>query len=420
MLAFNVSSGGLSARVRLLACALICATALLAAAQQTRAATVNSPNAGPISIPTSGVASPYPSTSTITGTSGVIADVNVRINDFSHTWPDDVAIVLQAPNGQTVGLMADRCGSADMVVDDLIFDDSASAVLSDSGACSGGTYDVTAVSSSLGGGAPAAPYGANLRSLNGASANGAWKLWVIDDSGSDSGSIVSWSVQVVTAAAYIDPSAGPSIPYPLAQTVSGMSGPITDVNVLVSGITHGWADDLDVLLKSPSGKTVLLMSDACGGKNMNSIDWLFDDGAPVGLSDSTSADCDAFAVRPSNFEGASDTFPSGPVAPFGSTLSVFNGDDANGVWQLYIYDDVGIDGGFFEDGYQLQITTQPPVIPAPVVAKSVCDGLKGRALRRCKSRQACLRKYKAKKGRSLTKRQKAARKRCLAKARKRR
>ncbi len=48
---------------------------------------------------------------------------------------------------------------------------------------------------------------------------------------------------------------------PASINVSGRQGTITDVNVRLTGISHTFPDDLDVILESPSGRTALIMSD---------------------------------------------------------------------------------------------------------------------------------------------------------------
>src|SRR3712207_7848809 len=53
--------------------------------------------------------------------------------------------------------------------------------------------------------------------------------------------------------------------YPSEIAVSGLTGPITDVTVTLHRFGHDFASDVDILLVSPSGKSVILMSDACGG-----------------------------------------------------------------------------------------------------------------------------------------------------------
>jgi hypothetical protein len=58
-------------------------------------------NNSAISIPDSGIATPYPSTISVAGTSGNITGVTASINNFSHGFVDDVAILLQSPTTNT-------------------------------------------------------------------------------------------------------------------------------------------------------------------------------------------------------------------------------------------------------------------------------------------------------------------------------
>src|SRR3954453_3644619 len=78
-----------------------------------RAATYPLTNAHNINIPnnTSGPRAPYPSTIQAYGLGTLVSDVNVTIDDLSHTPPDDLDIELVGPNGAAVPLMSDVCGS---------------------------------------------------------------------------------------------------------------------------------------------------------------------------------------------------------------------------------------------------------------------------------------------------------------------
>ena len=54
-------------------------------------------NSTAISIPSSGKATPYPSTINVSGMSGVISKVIVKLNGLNHTYPDDLDILLVGP-----------------------------------------------------------------------------------------------------------------------------------------------------------------------------------------------------------------------------------------------------------------------------------------------------------------------------------
>ena len=54
---------------------------------------------------------------------------------------------------------------------------------------------------------------------------------------------------------------GPGSPYPSAISISGMTGTVSDVNVILNSVSHAIAQDMDVLLVRPAGQNILLMSD---------------------------------------------------------------------------------------------------------------------------------------------------------------
>src|SRR5207247_1947821 len=71
--------------------------------------TVSFSNSLGIVIPDHGPAAPYPSTIPVSGLTGAVDKVTVTLNNFSHSFPDDVDIMLVSPTGQKVMLMSD-CG----------------------------------------------------------------------------------------------------------------------------------------------------------------------------------------------------------------------------------------------------------------------------------------------------------------------
>jgi subtilisin-like proprotein convertase family protein len=173
-------------------------------------------------------------------------------------------------------------------------------------------------------------------------------------------------------------------PYPSTITVAGESTLVTDVNVKLAGFQHGFSDDFDVLLQSPSGAAVVLMSDAGDGNPVSGRTFLFDDSAGSTLPDESPPATGTY--RPVNFgrsaapychnEPDPDTFPDpAPAAPGGgypSALSTFNGTAANGDWKLFVVDDCHGDAGVVVSGWSITINSAPTAVGV--------RGLSGRAL----------------------------------------
>jgi uncharacterized repeat protein (TIGR01451 family) len=169
-------------------------------------------NSSAISIPNSGPATPYPSTISVSGVSGIVSKVNVSIKGLSHAFPDDVRLLLVGPSGQKVLLMTDAGGGHAVSEVNLAFDDSG-ALLPDSGQIVSGTYRCSDFGSgaALPPPAPSIPYSASLAALNGGDANGIWSLYVSDDSVGDSGIISGGWTLAITTVNPINPAANLSI-----------------------------------------------------------------------------------------------------------------------------------------------------------------------------------------------------------------
>jgi hypothetical protein len=93
-------------------------------------------------------ANPYPSEINVQGLSGTISDVNIKLNSFSHSFPDDVAVQVVGPDGTSVLLMSDvggplPFGSAPVSGINLTLDDEAANSLPDNGQLITGTYKPT-------------------------------------------------------------------------------------------------------------------------------------------------------------------------------------------------------------------------------------------------------------------------------------
>lgn len=177
------------------------------------------------------------------------------------------------------------------------------------------------------------------------------------------------SAQTFTNPAPISiPDSGPATPYPSNIAVAGLAGNIISLTVTLFGLSHTFPDDIDILLVGPTGVKLLLMSDVGGFDDANGITLTFMDGAP-GLPDSGQLVSGTFA--PTNF-GTGDTFPApAPGGPYASLLSAFNGTNGNGLWSLYVVDDLGGDVGSISGGYSLNFT----VVPEPSTYALLAGGL---------------------------------------------
>ncbi len=143
--------------------------------------------------------------------------------------------------------------------------------------------------------------------------------------------------------------------YPSTIAVSGVTGTVTKVRVTLTGLTHAYAGDLDVLLIGPTGQSVMLMSDGGNGTNITNATLTFDNAASTRLFPEgrivTSTN------QPTDYDPDSDVFPApAPAGPYGQTLAAFTGLNPNGTWSLFINDDSAQDGGSLSLGWRLSIT----------------------------------------------------------------
>jgi uncharacterized repeat protein (TIGR01451 family) len=157
------------------------------------------------------------------------------------------------------------------------------------------------------------------------------------------------------------PERGPANPYPSLLTVNGLSGSVLGVRVTLHGFTHGYPDDVDVLLVGPAGQKVMLVSDAGGGWAVTNLTLALEDSAGDGLPDN--ARLSSGAYRPADFE-ASDLLPvPAPARPYATSLGMLAGTDPNGTWSLYVADDVAGERGGIAGGWTLELSVGEPVSP---------------------------------------------------------
>ena len=149
------------------------------------------------------------------------------------------------------------------------------------------------------------------------------------------------------------PTSGIASPYPSSINVSGLVGDVNKVKVVIDGFSHGFPEDVDMVLVSPDGTEVALMSDVGGNDPVSDLRFEFDDDA-VDVLDANPLTSGSF--QPSNI-GAGDSLPTiGSGA--GTLLDDFAGSDPNGTWSLFVNDDNPPDSGSI-DAWHLILQTGP-------------------------------------------------------------
>ena len=349
------------------AAALVTSLALLAPAASVHARGPGLAAPGPaLSIPLSGQATPYPYVFTVANRTGTIADIDVTLEGVTHSFADDIDLLLVSPSGTRVVLLSDACGDPDLVGVTLTLDDEAGAAVPEAGPCAGGG---TLMPSDYAGGpvdafpepAPSGPHGSSLSAFDGEPPNGLWSVYAVDDNAGDSGEIGGVTLSITTNPAAIAIPAGPGAanPYP-AVTHVGIGRPVTDVGVALTGGSHTYLADLDVLLVGPTGASVQLMSDACGSADLIGTDLVFDDEAPGGLPerDGRLHRRRLPADRPRQRTGRRRLPAAGARRAVRLGAVGFDGTDPDGPWKLFVYDDTAGDGGFFATGFRLDVATR--------------------------------------------------------------
>ena len=163
-------------------------------------------NPATITIPELFNATPYPSSIVVPGGLGPVQAITVELHSLSHTWPDDMDILLAGPGGQSVLLMSDVGGFGPGVSGvNLTFRQGAPLLLAGLAPVSGvyGPTNIDAVEvfpEVFFPPAPAAPYGSSLAIFNGTDPTGTWSLFIRDDTEPDGGQVTGgWTLKITTA-----------------------------------------------------------------------------------------------------------------------------------------------------------------------------------------------------------------------------
>jgi hypothetical protein len=158
-------------------------------------------NSASITIPTSGQATPYPSTITVSGLPAAATLCSVQLSGIAHTNPTDIDILLSGPAGASPSaiIMSDVGGQADVIGVNLVLTDVATSILTN-GPLVSGTYRPTNVDTGPDVFPAPAPTPSGQTKLDqwfGLNANGVWKLWVDDDASFNGGRIANgWCLNI--------------------------------------------------------------------------------------------------------------------------------------------------------------------------------------------------------------------------------
>lgn len=162
--------------------------------------------------------------------------------------------------------------------------------------------------------------------------------------------------------------------YPMTLDVSNITGSVIRVSVKLTGVTHEFPRDMDILLVGPTGEAVMLLSDAGGGSNdaLSSADLMFDDSGAV-VANRDVGLVPGASYTPINLDPVNDVLlPPAPPGPFGTSLSAFANLPPEGTWSLYFMDDWASDDIGSLGGFSLAFTTtQTATIPVGVRFSSI-------------------------------------------------
>jgi subtilisin-like proprotein convertase family protein len=169
-------------------------------------------NSAAITIPSAsqasfeGPADPYPSRITVTPSSALpvgsrITDLNVHLNTFTHTFPDDVDVLLVGPHGQSTILMSDAGGFQAVGSLTLVIDNQGQErLLNDGPLLSNCLCEFKPAnyrpSDSFPSVVLAGNPGKSLSVFNRTEPFGTWELYVVDDTGGDAGAFAEgWGLE---------------------------------------------------------------------------------------------------------------------------------------------------------------------------------------------------------------------------------
>lgn len=150
--------------------------------------------------------------------------------------------------------------------------------------------------------------------------------------------------------------ANTAAPYPSIVNVSNLTGNISKLTVKLLGLNHTFPADLDIMLIAPNGQSTVLMSDAGGSGAATNLQLTFDQVSGNILPSGSGLTSGTY--KPINYSQPDDFPAPGPGSGnYAASLSVFNGLNPNGAWQLLVVDDEAGDSGTIANGWSLTLGT---------------------------------------------------------------
>jgi hypothetical protein len=178
--------------------------AMLVAPATAGAAVFSNPNSILVDGPTAST-TPYPSAIAVSGMDGVVTGVRATLRGINASSPEDLEIVLSAPDGRNTLLMHRVCTPLPALTGvTFTFDDAAASALPAMNcANTSGTFKPTSYGTPapMFAPAPQPPYPVSLSTFSGGAANGSWQLWVFERAVQpmDSSIAGGWSIELTTS-----------------------------------------------------------------------------------------------------------------------------------------------------------------------------------------------------------------------------
>jgi hypothetical protein len=160
---------------------------------------------------------------------------------------------------------------------------------------------------------------------------------------------------------------GPASRFPATINVFGQPTNLNSASVTLWGLGHTHSADLDILLVSPCGTNIMLMSHVGGTNTVSDSTLIFlQSGFAAPVSGPIPSGQTSYYM-PSDY-GQINPMPQAgtnppPRGPYSTNLDELIGTDPNGVWKLYIYDDhqpsgAGQLSGSSQGTWQLRLKVQ--------------------------------------------------------------